>query len=467
MDCKIIPVLISIIKNVSNKNIQSRGCRLLGNLAKYEKICKVIDENGGSGQALSNIFDDTSNIGVQLMAVRLIRQLWNLKNFQYEFIILGCVKKVMNILIENSKNKNPTSIVPDPDSEDVVVYDPTCVKIRTHHGRDRTVSRSKFNELLRNIETNRNSISGYEVMAQERKPTDDTFILPTGKELIDLFNGILKCFQMFTSVQCSKIAEQLYADGQGYLCLVFLSRENSPYRSQSLKILSNLVSNAASRCCLGTADVIVSASELLISKNLVKPLELSEIKYCIRIICLLTGDSCNRAKIRRSGALSELLQKSRLEEFSKEFKIILYAFYQFRFDQLSIEMLISQGLVEVLIMKLGKKIEEMSVDHIQEDQEKKEDEKTEDVKTNKSKRFKQSRDLSPVSYFCIFNLNVDFIGLFFFSLHFMIHNHLEAVAVVMQVIIDDVQQVCQFIHMVIQGVHQAHHHILQIVLQLI
>lgn len=367
-------------------------------MAKYEKICKVIDEIGGSGQALSNIFDDTSNIGVQLMAVRLIRQLWNLKNFQYEFIILGCVKKVMNILIEYSRNKNPTSTVSDPDSEDVV-YDPTCVNIRTHHGRDRTVSRSKFNELMRNIETNRNSISGYEVMIQERKLPDDTFILPDGKEFIDLFNGILKCFQMFTSVQCSKIAEQLYADGNGYLCLVFLSRENSPYRAQSLKILSNLVSNAASRCCLGTADVIILASELLISKTLEKPLDLSEIKHCIRIICLLTGDSCNRAKIRRSGALSELLKKSRLEEFSKEFKIILYAFYQFRFDQLSIDLLISEGLVEVLIKKLGNKIEEMCVDHIQEVTEKKKDEKTEDVSASKSKRFKQSRDLSPLAFY--------------------------------------------------------------------
>lgn len=47
----------------------------------------------------------------------------------------------------------------------------------------------------------------------------------------------------------------------------------------------------------------------------------------------------------------------------------------------------------------------------------------------------------------------------------MIHNHLGAVAAAMQVIIDDVQPVCQFILMGIQEVPQALHLIPQIVLQ--
>lgn len=249
------------------------------------------------------------------MAIRLFKQIWDDKKFQNEIISLGGVGKLMKILQNNLITLNENSC--DENDGDV---DPTRIQIKMACGRDRTVTRQKFNYMFRDVDIH-NTV---EKITPETKSYANKFLLPDNREDLDFIGVIMRCLQIITALPSSRIAEQLYSNCDGYLCLAFLADEESPFRANSLKVLSNLVSNVSARMALGSADVIILATNLLTSSKLKKPLDSGEIRYCIRIICLLTGDSCNRAKIRYSGALLELLKRAKTTECEKEFGIVSF-----------------------------------------------------------------------------------------------------------------------------------------------
>lgn len=90
-------------------------------------------------------------------------------------------------------------------------------------------------------------------------------------------------------------------------CITFFARGDSPFRTHSLKILSNLAKSSAQQI-LNEADAMTTVCNLITAIDLTKPLSASEERHCICVICLLAEDSCNRAKVRKSGAFKHLLQ---------------------------------------------------------------------------------------------------------------------------------------------------------------
>lgn len=90
----------------------------------------------------------------------------------------------------------------------------------------------------------------------------------------------------------------------------FCATASSPFRSQALKILSNL-SKSNGNNILNEPDVITTACNLITSSELAKPLSESEERHCVNIVCFLAFDACNRAKIRKSGAFKRLLEIAR------------------------------------------------------------------------------------------------------------------------------------------------------------
>lgn len=90
-------------------------------------------------------------------------------------------------------------------------------------------------------------------------------------------------------------------------CITFFARGDGPYRTHSLKILSNLAKSSGQKI-LNEADAMTTVCNLITSTDLNKVLSTAEERYCICIICYLAGDSCNRAKVRKSGAFKHLLQ---------------------------------------------------------------------------------------------------------------------------------------------------------------
>lgn len=90
-------------------------------------------------------------------------------------------------------------------------------------------------------------------------------------------------------------------------CITFFARGDSPYRTHSLRILSNLAKSHGQKI-LNEADAMTTVCNLITATELTKELNSSEERYCICVICLLADDSCNRAKVRKSGAFKHLLQ---------------------------------------------------------------------------------------------------------------------------------------------------------------
>lgn len=53
---------------------------------------------------------------------------------------------------------------------------------------------------------------------------------------------------------------------------------------------------------------MTTVCDLVTATDLNKALSVAEERYCICVICLLADDSCNRAKVRKSGAFKHLLR---------------------------------------------------------------------------------------------------------------------------------------------------------------
>lgn len=90
-------------------------------------------------------------------------------------------------------------------------------------------------------------------------------------------------------------------------CIAFCANADSSYRAHALKILSNL-SQPDGQNVLNEADAVTTACHLITSQELSTPLSEAEEKDCVRVICFLADDACNRAKIRKSGAFKRLLE---------------------------------------------------------------------------------------------------------------------------------------------------------------
>lgn len=104
-------------------------------------------------------------------------------------------------------------------------------------------------------------------------------------------------------------------------CITFFARGDSPYRTHSLKILSNLAKSSGQKI-LNEADAMTTVCNLVTATNLTKALSSSEERHCICVICFLADDSCNRAKVRKSGAFKHLLQVAKNTDSDSLLKMV-------------------------------------------------------------------------------------------------------------------------------------------------
>lgn len=138
----------------------------------------------------------------------------------------------------------------------------------------------------------------------------------------DEYAGIKNCVQCkcskmwFVSIPISHSTQspsfvylylQFYQNKDSSSCITFCANADSPYRSQALKILSNL-SKSSGKNILNEADAVTTACYLITAQELTTQLNESEERHCVCVICFLADDACNRAKIRKSGAFKRLLE---------------------------------------------------------------------------------------------------------------------------------------------------------------
>lgn len=312
----IVPPLLTILKSIPNPKVQCRVCRLLGNLAREsnEKLCSLAK---GIGVVVASVLEDTKDVATLGMAIRATRLLWNEMPFYNEFVKSDGVEKILSILVKSTRVEQTNR----SEVKSIVEQNP--------YERERVEFMLSHIQMMESINSR---VFDQEILKKSKPIDEDSFQLPEDPEQHSLFMEILRCLEAVTAVPtlqiiynvsqneslapptfCSpaslcfiSILQFMHVPQCGS-CVTFFARGDGPHRTHSLKILSNLAKSSAQKI-LNEADAMTTVCNLITSTDLKKPLSTAEERYCICIICYLAGDSCNRAKVRKSGAFKHLLQ---------------------------------------------------------------------------------------------------------------------------------------------------------------
>ncbi|XP_037028939.1 uncharacterized protein LOC119069138 [Bradysia coprophila] len=340
----VVPTLLTILKSIPSSSVQSKAYRLLGNLAREsnEKICNLAK---GIGIAIAAVLEDNKDVHTLNMGVRAARLLWSEMTFYEEFSRYEGVKKIIRIMVKLTKME-PTVVV-----KSIVEEDPEQ-KARVDF----------MVEHIQVMETINSNAFDREIL-KKAKPAEDAFVLPENSAEKELLHEIFRCLQTVTQGPLLRVIYDFYIEASGCSCIVYFAKADSPFRTLCLKILSNLSKSQNSTDFLRSADAITTACSLITNQNLVPPLSESEERHCISIICLLANDSCNRAKIRMSGAIKRIIEVAKNTKCDDTLSMILFGLQNFRYDNNSIDLMIKMRLVNVLIERLDLNLKDLTETH--------------------------------------------------------------------------------------------------------
>lgn len=335
---KIAIPLATILKSIPNTLIQCRACRLLGNLAKVDNSKLLSTHCPAIASAVCQILEESDDVQTQIMCFRACRFLVADYQFQRHFLASEGFTLVLKTLVNVMKNKEiPDSVIELPQK---------IGGLKTNQHREKY-----FEEVARNLEGPRSDIFDMANLKNSKICTD--YIMPTEKMNIELANEILKCLLIISEINLNFQAWEAVNRTKSLAAVVFFASEENPYRATALKILSNFSKSIGAIHALGAADAVVAACELLVGRNMTKPLSESETRHCINVICMLSGDACNRSKIRRSGAIGKLLNIARGTKSHTEISSILYVLNNFQYDNISMDLMLREGLIGILISELS------------------------------------------------------------------------------------------------------------------
>ncbi|KAL5285041.1 ARMC5 family protein [Megaselia abdita] len=337
LDHKILNPLSTVLKSIPNPLIQCRACRLLGNLAKDYHRRIVENHSAVLAQALALILGETEEHQTRVMALRACKLLTREERFLEDLLHTNGLGILMKILVDLMK------VTEDQKIEEAKPETPSGLKVNQHREK-------YFEEVARNLEGVRSDI--FDIVVKDENTNKGLFRMPEDKDNLGIVVEILKILQTMSEFQLSLLVKELNKNALGLSCVVFFADDKNVCRGFSLKILSNFSKNFAAFEALSSASAILSACELLTSSSLENPLTESEMRHCINIICLLAGDACNRAKIRRSGSLRKLLNIAKTSKSTGEISLILFALNHFQYDNMSMDLLIKDGLVGFLVNEL-------------------------------------------------------------------------------------------------------------------
>lgn len=166
--------------------MQSRACRLLGNLAREsnEKLCTLAK---GIGVVLASLLEDSKDTQTLSMAIRVVRLLWNEMPFCQEFVRFDGVEKILTILVRTTK----AEVCPAPAQS--IVEQNSFEKDRVEFMRAHIPGMERFNS----------AVFDREMMKTTRPQTDDAFHIPAAQEEKELVAEILRCLETTTISQLS------------------------------------------------------------------------------------------------------------------------------------------------------------------------------------------------------------------------------------------------------------------------
>ncbi|EDW81182.1 uncharacterized protein Dwil_GK11163 [Drosophila willistoni] len=342
VECKVLGPLITILKTIPNPVIQCRACRMLGNLAKSKRASQFLTAYYASiAPAICHIIESTTAVQTRIMAFRVCRFLLVSSQFLKHFLMANGFLQMMRIFVAVMKNNEaPKETAPDQ------------IEVSALIGLKRNQHREKyFEEVARNLEGVRSDIFDYQMLKNSKRNCE--YVLPKEAEAIELAHEILKCLVLLSAQQIGMKAWQSISHQTSLAAIVYFVKEDSDQRSTALKILSNFSKDPCAFFMLSTADAIEAACEMLMAVNMVKTLAESESRHCINIIATMSTDACSRSKIRRCGALRRLVAMIRESGSQSDRSLLLHILNNFQYDNLSMELLLYEGLVPLLVRELN------------------------------------------------------------------------------------------------------------------
>ncbi|XP_033361195.1 armadillo repeat-containing protein 5 [Bombus vosnesenskii] len=170
------------------------------------------------------------------------------------------------------------------------------------------------------------------------------------KKYMELIETCLKAICAFLSTLDPRVGEQLRGekDIQGYKSIVQCCDMNNKV---AIRCLYNLCQIAEYRPILGNFGAIESFIALIKDR-----LELS--KETLVSLCLFCREAVNRAKIKMASGLELMLSLLKDTKIEKYHPMLLHALAQFVYDDPSITIMVKNGLLDVLVVRLKKMVTE-------------------------------------------------------------------------------------------------------------
>ncbi|XP_060647849.1 uncharacterized protein LOC132785669 [Drosophila nasuta] len=341
VEYKVILPLLTILKTIPNPLIQCRACRMLGNLAKSKKASQCLNVHYSAiAPAICHIIESTSAVQTRIMAFRVCRFLLVSSQFYKHFLASNGFLQLMRIFMAVMKNNE----APKEPTQDIEVS--ALIGLKRNQHREKY-----FEEVARNLEGVRSDIFDYQMLKNSTR--NNEYIMPKENEAVELASEILKCLLLLSAQQIGVRAWETLSRNSSFASIVYFVKEDNEQRATALKILSNFCKDPCAFYMLSTADAIVAACELLMAVNMSKPLSESECRHCVNIISTLSADACSRSKIRRCGALRKLVAMIRESHSQSERSSLFHILNNFQYDNISMELLLYEGLVPMLVRELN------------------------------------------------------------------------------------------------------------------
>ncbi|KAK7794826.1 hypothetical protein R5R35_005973 [Gryllus longicercus] len=182
------------------------------------------------------------------------------------------------------------------------------------------------------------------------------------KEQKELLKTVIKALTVFTHRCSEQCAFQVHADGSVLQTLLsYFSKDE--IKSSVIICVYNLCHIGSSRPILGSAGVVkIIVKELaVLSFQMSEPTESQS--ALISCLCLLCRESVNRAKIRRAGGLPIILSILRDCPKTSLQATALHALLLFVYDEVSLQELLKEGLITVLVTKLSEFVKSHGSEH--------------------------------------------------------------------------------------------------------
>lgn len=291
---KIASYVVWIAKNLdSGETMHCRACRLMGNLSESNNHARALCE-AGAIVALTEILRSKSNAQTLGMAVRAVRNIWTIYEAgREEMLEAGTIREITGLLVSSRKK----------------------------------------------------------ILERENET-----------KWSELGESCLKAMSAFADCTDPRTCEQMRGEKgiHGYRCIVDYCKSSN---KTAIKCLYKLCLYAGRRPDLGNSGAIECLVETLRSRtvsrwNNDRPTSAisSSTSFWESLVslCMLCREAVNRAKIRRGSGLEAILALLNEVHNERYHPMLLHALAQFICDDLSIDIMVKNGLVDVLVDKLKK-----------------------------------------------------------------------------------------------------------------